>query len=102
VKVTISTVLYNDQEFHCRINKEVRKIGTSKKIFKSFKNFKGEHLLLFRPLVQAPNRFTTLRCLPRCTIIFSSEARALIIALSAVLLTIFTATGVTVSPSIIP
>lgn len=50
-------------------------------------------------LVHAPSRLTTLRCCPRCTMILSSSASALMCAGSACRLTILTATVVTDSRS---
>jgi hypothetical protein len=50
-------------------------------------------------LVHAPSRLTTLRCWPRCTMILSSSASALMCAGSACRFTILTATAVTESRS---
>jgi len=59
-------------------------------------------LLLFIFPVYAPSKFTTFKCLPRWTIIFNSDAKALIYDGSVFGFTIFTATVVVVSLSIIP
>lgn len=53
-------------------------------------------------LVHAPSKLTTFKCFPRCTIIFSSEARAFINIASAVGFTILTATIVVDLSSMIP
>lgn len=67
-------------------------------------NMYGNNIVLRFPtfFVHAPSRFTMFMCFPKCTIIFSSEASALIYILSAVFFTIFTATSVVSSAFMIP
>jgi hypothetical protein len=64
-----------------------------KKIISRSCYFIHRYSLEVRSFVQAPNTLTIFICFPICTIIFNSEAKALIALYPANLLTILTAAG---------